>query len=204
MGRIGRIIGRLFDAVAIASLLLCMATAAVWALSHWRMDEWTYHGPASADGGYARIVDVASDDGLVEVHATWVDVRAKESWTAGYTTGTAATDRQMGERIGHYVRYWGGSYQHGIFISRQTRSLQGRGPFPPGAFDTYVIVPYWMPMAALAVLPIFELRHIFRWRRRRHRRLHGLCLVCGYDLRGTPQRCPECGTVPPKSGSIGT
>jgi hypothetical protein len=58
-------------------------------------------------------------------------------------------------------------------------------------------VPYWFWTAILAVLAALSARRCFRLRRRARAAARGLCVVCGYDLRGQPassSRCPECGT----------
>jgi hypothetical protein len=56
-----------------------------------------------------------------------------------------------------------------------------------------VIVPYWF-LALVTLLPAGS--WLRRGQRLRRRRTRGLCPRCGYDLRATPERCPECGAVP--------
>jgi hypothetical protein len=58
-----------------------------------------------------------------------------------------------------------------------------------------VILPYWFVAVLFGFLsPVL----ILKWRM--HRRiLAGCCSRCGYDLRATPDRCPECGTAPTAS-----
>jgi hypothetical protein len=51
-------------------------------------------------------------------------------------------------------------------------------------------LPLWLPAALFAALPLRSLLRAHRQRRRRNRRR---CAACGYDLRATPDRCPECG-----------
>jgi hypothetical protein len=61
-----------------------------------------------------------------------------------------------------------------------------------------LIVPLWPFAAAFAVLPA---RWWWLWRRRRRRIARGCCQHCGYDLQGTPDRCPECASVPERTGA---
>ncbi len=61
----------------------------------------------------------------------------------------------------------------------------------PGGWG--VTVPFYALFIFTLTLPVG------RFLRRRYRRkpLPGTCLQCGYDLRASPDKCPECGTPVP-------
>jgi len=56
-----------------------------------------------------------------------------------------------------------------------------------------IVIPLIYPALLLAVPPAAWLAVSLR---RRRRLRAGRCRQCGYDLRASPDRCPECGTVP--------
>ena len=58
----------------------------------------------------------------------------------------------------------------------------------------YVDVSWWLPAVTGALLPAWWVRRRAR-EQRAMRKAKGLCLRCGYDLRATPGRCPECGAA---------
>lgn len=58
------------------------------------------------------------------------------------------------------------------------------------------LIPAWCPAVIFGALPIIRFA---RWKRRSRlrgiRMRHGQRLYCGYDMRATPGRCPECGAI---------
>jgi hypothetical protein len=82
--------------------------------------------------------------------------------------------------------------------------LEHDGSKPDGAVVYWIlIVPHWWIAIFAGILPLcwisaFLLR---RARKRLRCRKPGCCPTCGYDLRATPERCPECGWTGEKPAS---
>jgi hypothetical protein len=84
-----------------------------------------------------------------------------------------------------------------------TRRSDGVISYPPPTAFSAIGIPCWMVAAALGLIPTL-MGGLRIWRIGRTRLQPGLCASCGYDMRATPDRCPECGLTPAQSREAAT
>jgi hypothetical protein len=65
------------------------------------------------------------------------------------------------------------------------------GLLPAARGGVVVVVRYWVLCLIFSIWPAVV--GVRWWKRKRKR--PGMCRKCGYDLRASPERCPECGEV---------
>ena len=169
---------RLFNLAAALSLLPFLAAAALWVRSHHTFADTLYrHWPS-------HHVTVVSRQGTLEIrHAAYENPRPRRPEDLRWRllrNGLTVT-LVTGESVSYNAIGFGGF--HTEF------------PLAGQTFDIYV-VRWWHVTLLTALPPAVLLPYAWRNRVRARSAARGLCPACGYDLRATPDRCPECGAVP--------
>jgi hypothetical protein len=180
---------RLFTFAAGVSLVLFSAVLLLWGRSYFRSD-WIDADTHSRAGWYRWQCRFRSDSGL------WLLAINQE--------------RMPGPAHVEWLRerpYFIGSWQASaasewVIRNHQSRSIWNRLGFSCAKWLVWgtgyeVTAPFWVVAATLGALSIPRVVALARSWRRRSRISRGQCALCGYDLRATPDRCPECGGVAP-------
>lgn len=182
---------RAFTISAAGSLLIFSFVLLLWVRSHLtadvlRGDRATAVAPATID---RRMFTVVSGGGGVLLHASrtvTADPRVRAGPPTGHWIVQSKQDPREARAIRNLRRQWlGFGFDSGRSnpTDRLTTSWSAR-----------LAIPYWFLVLCAAALPLAWLR----WRVAvvpRLRAVRGLCPGCGYDLRASPNCCPECGAV---------
>jgi hypothetical protein len=112
---------------------------------------------------------------------------------------------------GQWLPWWHGTWQydegpaadllaaHGSAVPGGRRPVAGflfQSDAARGVTRLSLFLPLPFVVVLLALLPLADVLIIHRRRRRVRRLAAGMCVRCGYDLRATPEKCPECGAIP--------
>jgi hypothetical protein len=182
---------RLFNFLIGFSLLLCVATAGMWVRSYFVTDMLVVATDRPTATGWTDFrYTVKAGKGLVGLD------RVSSAWP---TSVFAAHGPPANGAFLHHQP--SSSPMWSSFGLEHTRwNKIGFGYHEWGAGSSYslltIIVPLWLVLSITAILPGIWLYHKLREYRHRLRcRRLGLCTKCGYDLRASNDKCPECGAA---------
>ena len=181
---------RLLNLLTALSLLLCVAASGLWVRGRFVEDLWTRWTTVPGSRGDAGGGPEEVQDFVISGNGRLVVGTDRYRWLRQELAGNPAPGWRYGPRpAGNPYRSseWTG-WRSRVPVQPYHKSYANVGW---SVRSRGVEIHYWLVALLTAVLPASAARGIInRWRRR----APGLCRRCGYDLRATPGRCPECGT----------
>ena len=169
-----------FNTCAAVSLVLTIATMSLWLRSHWREDRLGFSAETPLS-----VTSLRSSRGILYLER--LKLKAPEQFTF------AGPPRDSWSFKSRPVASWaqpvGPGWDLGSF---------GFDERPVGTLYRLLQLsfPHWLVMV-LSATPL-AVWLILGFRKRNLRARVGLCANCGYDLRASPERCPECGAAAAK------
>ncbi len=193
-GRFNCVRRRLLRLFSVISLVICLTTAVMWVRSYFRADYLTRKDyKESPTAAIQRVQALVFYQGSVSYYSYLVDDRSPLSESYNYWDFDDTENGWDPWSISStsFARRLGFGYEY----STQP-AASNSGLITPMVFR--IRVPYWIIFVLTAIKPW---RSIARFMRHVRRLRTGCCLFCGYDLRASPDRCPECGAASDPSPS---
>jgi hypothetical protein len=191
----------LLTIISALSLLLCVAVCVMWVWSYWnilsiRRTEVTTPDRSRKDWN-SRKIAVGWGQLSFERIVTHADPgenmlgRTKPTGTDGWTLRRVVIRPDWEKPKVGIGTFWN---RLGFGRLEGNGIISVNGVSPPGYSQvmTRHEIPLWVVVLVTAMIPARAI--MGRWLAM-HRRRHGQCLICGYDLRASVERCPECGAA---------
>jgi hypothetical protein len=172
----------LIYALSVLCLILVVGTVALWVRSYWVRDSLGY--TVEAPYAFTSISTAPGEIVFIRTNAWALGIMSKEP-----PKGWHRTTSQYASMPAQFA-----PKEFPVFSVRFV--WQRVAPPFGGEPGLIIALPTWVPFLLLSIVAVVPA--VRPWRRHR-RRKRGLCEKCGYDLRASPERCPECGT--PRAGA---